>query len=126
MLERRMILVVEDEYYIADDLATVLRSSGADVLGPAQSLPAAMQLLERDPRPDAAVVDVKLRDVDCYALLDRLIDIGVPILLVTGYDVTAIASRYARLPRLEKPVFFHRVVEELQKMLSPTAGNATI
>jgi hypothetical protein len=35
-LKRCRILIVEDEYFLADDLASVLRAHGADVVGPAR------------------------------------------------------------------------------------------
>ena len=33
-LSGRRVLVVEDEYYLADDIGRALRSAGADVAGP--------------------------------------------------------------------------------------------
>lgn len=41
----KSVLVVEDEYMIADDVARELRQAGANVIGPAASLPQAMRLI---------------------------------------------------------------------------------
>ena len=51
-------LVVEDEYMIADDLACELRGAGAEVIGPAASLPQAMRLMGQPGALDAAVLDI--------------------------------------------------------------------
>lgn len=45
-LAGRKVLVVEDEYLIADDLAEMLKEAGANVVGPAASLPIAMRILD--------------------------------------------------------------------------------
>ena len=57
---RPAILVVEDDYMIADDLRRDLEAAGARVLGPVPSLPEALELLRGADRLDAAVLDVNL------------------------------------------------------------------
>jgi hypothetical protein len=44
-LKRRQILVVEDEYLLAEDLRFALDAAGAGVVGPAASVDEALELL---------------------------------------------------------------------------------
>ena len=53
------ILVLEDDYHLAEELCLGLSEAGAKVLGPAPSVADGMKLLEAYPLPDAAVMDVK-------------------------------------------------------------------
>lgn len=103
-LSGKRLLVVEDEYMIADDLARELRCVGADVVGPAASLPQGMRLIAQAGHLDGAVLDINLRETLAYPLLDRLIETGVQVLITSGYDEAMIPERYRHLPRCEKPV----------------------
>lgn len=100
----KRVLVVEDEYMIADDLACELRAAGAEVIGPAASLPQAMRLMGQPRVLDAAVLDINLRETLAYPLIDRLVEAGVQVLITSGYDEAMIPERYRHLPRCEKPV----------------------
>lgn len=102
-LEGVRVLVVEDEYMIADDLVRVLSEAGAKVIGPASSLTGATDLAEAT-LLDAAVLDINLRGIAVYPLVDMLRARGVPVVLATGYGTDAIPLAYADLPHCEKPV----------------------
>ncbi|MBQ0818915.1 hypothetical protein KBI52_01310, partial [Microvirga sp. HBU67558] len=56
-LINRHVLIVEDEYFIADDVAQVLERAGAAVVGPAPTREAALALLTSE-RVDIAVLDI--------------------------------------------------------------------
>ncbi len=99
----RRILVVEDEYMIADDLARELAQMGVEVVGPAGSLPQATAQAAQVERLDAAVLDVNLRETLAFPLIDQLLNRGVKVLICTGYDEAMIPERYRALPRCEKP-----------------------
>ena len=103
-LSGKYVLVVEDEYMLADDVARELRNAGAEVVGPAASLPQAMRLIAHTPQLDAAILDINLRETLAYPLVDRLIDADVRVLISSGYDDAMIPDRYRHLPRCEKPV----------------------
>ncbi|MEH3158487.1 MAG: response regulator [Sphingomonas taxi] len=115
----RRILVIEDEYMIADDLATALRVDGAEVIGPVASLGQGMQLMAQGGPFDAAVLDINLRGTLAYPLLDRLIAADVPVLLSTGYDAGMIPERYRHLPRCDKPVSAARLLQAVACLWNP-------
>jgi CheY-like chemotaxis protein len=79
------ILLVEDEPLIAIDLETILNRLGHEVVGIADTFDEAIQLA-KDTMPDAAFVDLKLRDgFTGQRVAKRLRDeLGVYCAFVTG------------------------------------------
>ena len=99
----RRILVVEDEYLIAADLAEALEELGAEVVGPVANLNAALVEVERAGDLDGATLDVTLgqeKSFDVAAILRRR---GVPFVFLTGYGDHGLPDQYRDVPRCEKP-----------------------
>ena len=113
-LQRRRILVVEDEFLLADELALELEDEGAMVLGPVPSVERALALLDREALPDGAIVDVNLGGETAFPLADLLIARGVPMIFTTGYDRTTLPHRYAHVPTCEKPMNIVRITAALR------------
>lgn len=101
-LQGLRLLIVEDEYTIASDLAHWFEDAGIKVVGPAGSVPKALALISSD--LDAAVLDVNLGDERVFPVADALSTAGVPFVFATGYDAHIIPEIYADVPRCEKPV----------------------
>ncbi|MXQ14140.1 response regulator [Microvirga makkahensis] len=101
-LTYRRVLIVEDEYFLADDMAQALRKFGADVVGPVRSTDEALALLAEEP-VDAAVLDINLKGQMVYPVADALREQGVPFIFATGYDEAAVPEAYRGVPRWEKP-----------------------
>ena len=97
------VLVVEDEFYIADDMAIALRRIGAEVIGPVPTRERALAALEKDGPIDAAVLDVNLRGTPVFSVAEALQERGVPFVFATGYDEAALPPEYRAVPRWEKP-----------------------
>ncbi len=112
-LNRCRVLVVEDEYMLADELAMELADVGAVVLGPVPSVEQALALLESEARPDGAVLDVNLGGEAVFPLADVLIERGVPLIFTTGYDASALPERFAHVSRCEKPINVARITAAL-------------
>jgi CheY-like chemotaxis protein len=102
-LTGRRVLVVEDEYFIADDLAQTLSRLGAQVVGPIRDRDEALRLVAEGKPIDWAVLDINLRGEMVYPLADALRQRGIPFLFATGYDAQSIAKGYESVPRWEKP-----------------------
>jgi CheY-like chemotaxis protein len=104
-LKGRRLLIVEDDYLIAADLANSLEELGIDVVGPTGSVEDALDLVEsQGERLDAAVLDINLREEPVYPVANALAARGIPFVFTTGYDAAAIPEAYASAPRCEKPV----------------------
>ena len=117
-LRGRRVLVVEDEYIIAQETTEMLSNVGAETLGPVPAVADACQLLAAaDGRIDAALLDVSLRGEAVWPLVDELLARRVPVVLATGFDAAAIPPRYAALPRCEKPVGMRDLTRALERVL---------
>lgn len=80
----RRLLIVEDEWLLALELQRIIEHLGATVVGPVGTVEAALQLLS-DTLPDAALLDVNLREHRATLVAEACRDRGVPFVLVTGY-----------------------------------------
>jgi two-component system OmpR family response regulator len=82
------VLVVDDEAYITDLVATALRYEGFDVASAASGRDA-LALVESF-RPDLIVLDIMLPDFDGFEVQRRLTDRGrpAPVLFLTARDST--------------------------------------
>jgi CheY-like chemotaxis protein len=104
-LRNRRLLIVEDDYMIAVELAQSLEALGVEVIGPAASVEDALALVEQEGgRMDGAVLDINLRGRRVYPVAEALTARGVPFVFATGYDAMMIPEDYAGVPRCEKPV----------------------
>lgn len=104
VLRGRRILIVEDDYIIAADLAGMLQDRGVEVVGPVASVAQAIAQIGGEPGIDAAIVDINLGSENAYPVADALLARGVPFAFTTGYHAPAIPADYAHVPRCEKPV----------------------
>ena len=79
------ILVVEDSWHIGIALKSLLRSFGAEIAGPVATSAEAERLIS-ERIPDAAIVDYNLRGGElAHGLIDKLNELGVPVIVVTRY-----------------------------------------
>ena len=116
-LENRRILVVEDEFFMADELRQKLEAVGALVIGPAPSVECALALMKNEITIDAALLDVNLSGNMSYPVAEALIVRSVPFIFTSGYDDSVLAEHYALMPRCQKPTEFSSIVSELVTLL---------
>ena len=109
------ILVVEDEYFIADELKRSLASAGAQVVGPVGSVGDALDLLDGAAHLDFALLDLNLNGESALPIADRLLERNVFFAFVTGYGSGAIPARFGTMPCLEKPVEMWTITRAVQK-----------
>ena len=116
-LAGRRILVIEDEYFLADDIVRELTARGARVVGPAGELEQAASLVDGDMAIDAAVVDINLRNESVFPLVRVLRSRKVPLVFTTGYDKGSIEEEFQDILVLEKPLDLRAMVRELTAVL---------
>lgn len=103
-LEQRRVLVVEDEIFVALDVAATVEDANGTVLGPVGTVRQAIDIINRN-EVDAAILDVNLADGDVEAVLDRLKSRDVFVVIHTGGGLPArLAARYPEVPVFQKPV----------------------
>ena len=108
------VLIVEDEFYLADDLASALSAAGARVLGPFGRLEDAGRLIESGQVVDLAILDIDLFGDRVFPVADLLRARNAPFLFTTGYDPEVIPERFVDVPRLEKPITSATVMNLLE------------
>jgi len=101
-LDGKRVLLVEDEYYIADDLRRILEGVGARVVGPLSTLAKGHEALD-DARFDCAVIDLNLHGESALPIANRLSDSGKSFAIATAYGSGSIPDRFKDVPRVEKP-----------------------
>ena len=118
-LENWRILVVEDEPLTAMDVAMSLENAGAVVLGPAASEMEALHILDQDLADgplDGAVLDVMLVDHTSERIADRLIELGVPIVLHTAnWEPNGDLTQCSTVPVIAKPAALRMLIDALLK-----------
>lgn len=100
----RRILVVEDDYLIADLMKGMLEEHGIVVVGPVASLEEGLKLARTEPL-NGAVLDVRLgRSIDTFPVAHVLATRSVPFIFVTAYDDSILPPALAGRPVLRKPI----------------------
>ncbi len=112
-LDGRQILIVEDEYMLADDMALDFKCFGAEIIGPAPSIERAMACLDRTRTIDAAILDINLNGEMAYPIADALAKRGIPFLFATGYERYSVPDRFSNVLVCEKPVDAARLAQAL-------------
>ncbi len=97
------VLIVEDEFIIADQIENVVLDLGYEVLGPAATVDGALKLLERE-RPDVALLDANLRGEISAAVAQALSAARIPFCLCSGYRQDDLSEKFGRVRTIAKPL----------------------
>ena len=98
------ILVVEDEWLIAEELKDQIEQLGQEVLGPAFSCAEALEILRQE-RPDQATVDTHLGSETCEAVLNELSAQSVSVLICSGHTQGGFLSFPVKAASITTPPF---------------------
>jgi len=102
-MEKRRVLLVEDETLVAIMMREMLIDIGFSVVGPLNTCADALEAAKRG-GIDCAILDLNLNGEASYPVADELAARAVPFIFVTGYDKETIDRRYASIHVLQKPV----------------------
>jgi CheY-like chemotaxis protein len=111
-LAGKRILVVEDDYLVAMDIVRALERAGAEVIGPASAVEAALAALEQTVL-DGAILDINLGGEMAFPVADALMARGIPFIFATGYDAQVIPLRFTDVKRCEKPMASEQICAAL-------------
>lgn len=96
------VLIVEDEWLVAETYSSILCDADYAIAGPTPSIEGAIELIDAN-AIDAALLDINLNGQMSYPIAERLAAGGVPFAFVTGYATPDLPSTL-RHPIVSKPV----------------------
>lgn len=115
--EKSLILIVEDEPFIALTLEDMLDELGFAHAGTVAQVSDALDLIGRKP-VDCALLDVNLGSEKIDPVADLLASRGCPFIFTTGYGRSGIPHGHAERPVLQKPFR----MDDLASILKTTLG----
>ena len=115
------ILIVEDEFIIADEIASIVEGLGHSIVGPTGTLEEAGSIIA-DQELDFAIIDANLRGRSSAELGQRLAERAVPYCVCTGYRLDDIRAAFGDVPVVQKPVR----ERALASILQSAAENSTL
>lgn len=102
-LAGRRLLVVEDEFMVAEHIAMLLEDFGCDVVGPVSTIDEALQAIA-DGGLDGTLLDANLGGISSAPIAVALQSASVPFVVVTGYGARKLEEQVLdSAPRLVKP-----------------------
>jgi CheY-like chemotaxis protein len=96
------ILVVEDEFLIALDIAGVLEQAGLAVIGPASTVGDALEAIAQED-VHGALLDAHLAGEPVGRVADALKARNIPFAFVSGYGREQLPSAHRGAPLVKKP-----------------------
>jgi DNA-binding response OmpR family regulator len=96
------VLVVEDEYLIAAQTASIVEDAGYTVIGPEASVDATRKVLA-DQKVDLALLDINLGGEMVFPISEILDTMDIPYIFVTSYPAFALPGGYGDRPLVQKP-----------------------
>lgn len=117
LLSDRRVLILEDEFLLADDLARALKAVGGEPVGPVSTIKEAEEIVRRE-QVDAAIIDLNLHGQMASDFAERLAATNLPCLIVSGYAHDGLPRTVSSIPRIEKPVSPAAVLKALEQELA--------
>jgi len=101
-LNQLRVLVIEDEAVIAEQIQWFLEDEGMIVAGPFDNLSDALAGVAMGGF-ELALVDINLAGEDSYPVVDKLVESGILLILMSGYTCEELPAAYTAHPCLTKP-----------------------
>lgn len=122
LMDKPLILIVEDDHILAVDMRRILEEAGYRVLGPAADYDRAMALV-RGFHPDIVLLDIELRGPrNGVAIARELLKLHIPALFVSAIVPTEPDAKESAIGLLHKPIDEQRLVESIRLVQEVTAG----
>jgi CheY-like chemotaxis protein len=122
LLNQVSVLIVEDEPFIALDLAMAVEEARGKVIGPAGSVCEALMLIEQH-LVQAAILDVNLSDRDVTPIAELLIEGDVPVIFYSGLALpAALRERYPSAWVYNKPTPPVQLLNKLVALIAQRAA----
>jgi CheY-like chemotaxis protein len=116
------VLVVEDRTLVAMEIELSLQEQGCVVLGPTATIADTLAILAHD-RPDAVLLDMRLRDGLATPIAATLAAMGVPFALLTADRLDTLKdASFAGVPHIMKPWSAGALEQMVEQLLASSAA----
>lgn len=109
------VLILEDDYFQADDARLCLAEAGAQIVAVASNTPAVTSFLDGQ-QIDVALLDINLGNESSFEVARILIGNDVRVLFLTGYERGTLPIDLADTPLLTKPFDNSVLVQSLGEL----------
>jgi CheY-like chemotaxis protein len=116
-LSGKAVLIVEDNFLVAEDLRSAVEQAGGTIIGPVADASRALEVAKKE-QIDVALLDVGLRDQSSSAVARALAFRLIPFILITGYVRDALPPDMENALYLAKPVMSDAVLNLITALLT--------
>lgn len=116
---RWSVLILEDDWLVALDIAGLVQDAGHEVVGPASTVAAALDLVDQS-HVDVALLDINLQEERSYTVAEALDARRIPFAFLSGYVAEDIAPEFRDRVLVNKPFAPEQLIETLETMLNAT------
>jgi len=113
-----VLMIVEDEWLIAEYLRDVLETEGYEVHPHAASVSEALLRIEQD-QIDAAIIDFRLLRETSEQVATALAKKSIPFAFMTGLGAQDLPEEFRARPTLTKPIEATRLLQVLSELTKP-------
>jgi len=110
------VLILEDDFWQADDGRAQLIDAGAEIVTMTGSIESAFASLATR-NLDIGLLDINLKGLHSFEVARALLGSGVPVLFLTGYESNVLPADLANVPLITKPINWIVVISQLTRML---------
>jgi DNA-binding response OmpR family regulator len=114
----RTVLVLDDEIWVATSVADILAEFGLRIAGPFRSNATALSYLA-DHTVDAAILDFNVADGTSGRAAERLIELQIPFLVISGSpNESAMSPEFRSAEWLDKPFGEAALIAHISRLLT--------
>jgi CheY-like chemotaxis protein len=113
-LSGQRVLIVDDEYAFAYEMADTAAELGARILGPLPTVAAACAVITPGARIDLVLLDLHLQGEMAWPVLDLLQQRGIRVAVTSNTPPNQVPARYAGMPLHRKPLSKKQMAALLQ------------
>jgi two-component SAPR family response regulator len=111
------VLVVEDDFFILNELESILTGAGAEVAGPCRSVEEALAVMDDDDL-DVAILDVRLEHETVIPVARELCRRGIPFFFYTAHaQDESIRDEWPECTIISKPALPQTILETVAGVL---------
>lgn len=115
-VKKPRILIIEDEFLVALELAAVLTDAEFETLEPTSTVEAALQAINSEPI-DLAILDCNLGGRNVDEIAASLAQRQIPYVFVTGYGREMLPQKFRDAPFVSKPFDEKLLVAQVKSLI---------